>query len=134
MPPKPPAPTHWVPISTSFPAARRVAALVDAWGAEGPWTLTVLMCDAGQRQFNGEGRGTAKGTFRLLATLVGTRDVERVRAIVEHIASLGFVELTSDAHAFAARFIEWDAWDRAPRSPTGAERQRRYRERHEASP
>lgn len=127
---KPPAPTRWIALSTSFPTARRIDLLTQDFGPLAMAAFVALLCDAGQRQWNGETpRGVAKGTYRQLAMVTGEDDHSRLQEALERMAELSLIELDANDDGYRATFPEWDEWDQMAKDPNAAVRQARKREK-----
>ena len=106
-------------------------ALLDRHGASGPHAVTVLLCEAGAGMHGSDSRGTVELSWSEFARFAGIgpeHAQERLHELtaepftlieIEHETTLGF----------RARFPRWAEWDKSPKDPTGAKRQRAHRAR-----
>lgn len=130
----PPAPSHkrpghWTPLPATFPDDAKPSALVAEFGAPGPYTLIVLITVATTQSYTGGEWGCLRLGWAALAQKVGV-DVTQAQVIVKRLAELGEIDLAEAEFGFSARLTGWLKWH-GPQAKdrTGAERQRRHREK-----
>lgn len=123
------APQYWTSLPAGFPEAPKVLKLRDEFGPLGPYVVIVLLAQATSQGYSrGEPKGgRVAGAWSLLAYLAGGDEVT-VRAVVARWAEMGEIELAHDDARYAARFVEWELWHRAPADPDAARRKREQRD------
>jgi len=129
------APSWWTPLPALLNRHPKIVHLLEAHGASGPWAFVVLLAEAAAYLHD---PGVVKLTwsgYAQDAEIDGGR--EGVLARLEEMAVMGLVELLEDhPYGFVAKLPNWAEWELrqsgAPKDPTGAERQARYRHKKRA--